>query len=92
MWAWLIGIHVAELIAVGIFLLIRRNNVLEKAVTQQQQYLDAISIIIQNFLGKKAHMSELFLKPMGNTFLITRKFNIFSHKNYRILTYRYYFP
>jgi hypothetical protein len=48
MWAWLIGIHVAELIAVGIFLLIRRNNVLEKAVTQQQQYLDAISIIIQN--------------------------------------------
>jgi hypothetical protein len=48
MWGWLIGIHVAELIAIGIFLLIRRNNVLEKAVIQQQQYLDAISIIIQN--------------------------------------------
>jgi hypothetical protein len=48
MWGWLIGIHVVELIAIGIFLLIRRNNVLEKAVTQQQQYLDAISIIIQN--------------------------------------------
>ena len=48
MWIWLIGIHVAELFAVGIFLLIRRNNALEKAVTQQQQYLDAISIIIQN--------------------------------------------
>ena len=48
MWIWLIGIHVAELFAVGIFLLIRRNNALEKAVTQQQQYLDAISIVIQN--------------------------------------------
>jgi hypothetical protein len=48
MWVWLIGIHVAELFAVGIFLLIRRNNALEKAVTQQQQYLDAISIVIQN--------------------------------------------
>jgi len=48
MWGWLIGIHVAELIAIGIFLLIRRNNVLEKAVVDQQQYLDAISIIIQN--------------------------------------------
>ena len=48
MLGWLIGIHVIELIVIGIFLLIRRNNVLEKAVTQQQQYLDAISIIIQN--------------------------------------------
>jgi hypothetical protein len=47
-WGWLIGIHVAELFVIGIFLLIRRNNILEKAVTQQQQYLDAISIVIQN--------------------------------------------
>ena len=47
-WGWLIGIHVIELVAIGIFLLIRRNNVLEKAVIQQQQYLDAISIVIQN--------------------------------------------
>ena len=48
MWGWLIGIHVVELIAIGIFLLIRRNNALEKAVIQQQQHLDAISIVIQN--------------------------------------------
>jgi len=48
MWIWIIGIHIAELIAIGIFLLIRRNNALEKAVSQQQQYLDAISIVIQN--------------------------------------------
>jgi hypothetical protein len=47
-WIWVVGIHIIELIAIGLFLLIRRNNALEKAVTQQQQYLDAISIIIQN--------------------------------------------
>ena len=48
MWGWLIGIHVIELIVIGIFLLIRRNSALEKAVIQQQQHLDAISIVIQN--------------------------------------------
>lgn len=40
-----------------------------------------LSIIIQNFLGKKAHMEELFLKPMGNIFLITRKLNIYKETN-----------
>jgi hypothetical protein len=48
MWFWLVGIHVIEIIAIGIFLLFRRNNALEKAVREQQQYLDAISIIIAN--------------------------------------------
>ncbi len=48
MWIWLIGIHLIEMIGIGIFLLIRRNNALEKAVTEQQQYIDAISIIIAN--------------------------------------------
>lgn len=48
MWVWLIGIHLIEIIGIGIFLLIRRNTVLEKAVSEQQQYIDAISIIIAN--------------------------------------------
>jgi hypothetical protein len=48
MWLWIVGIHVVEIIAIGIFLLIRRNSALEKAVKEQQQYLDAISIIIAN--------------------------------------------
>jgi hypothetical protein len=59
MWVWLIGIHVAELIAVGIFLLIRRNSVLEKAVVQQQQYLDAISIVIQNSQQKLEELDAM---------------------------------
>jgi hypothetical protein len=48
MWLWIVGIHVVEIAAIGIFLLIRRNSALEKAVKEQQQYLDAISIIIAN--------------------------------------------
>jgi hypothetical protein len=48
MWLWLIIIHVVELIAVGVFFIVRRNNALESAVTRQQEYIDAISIIIAN--------------------------------------------
>jgi hypothetical protein len=45
---WILGIHLAEIAVIGIFLLVRRNSALEKAVNDQQQYIDAISIIIAN--------------------------------------------
>jgi hypothetical protein len=45
-WLWVLIIHLIELVAIGVFFLIRRNNALEKAVTEQQQYIDAISIVI----------------------------------------------
>ena len=48
MWLWLIIIHVVELIAVGVFFIVIRNNALESAVNRQQEYIDAISIIIAN--------------------------------------------
>jgi hypothetical protein len=48
MWLWILGIHLAEISVIGIFLLVRRNSALEKAVNDQQQYIDAISIIIAN--------------------------------------------
>ena len=48
MWVWLIIIHLVEIIGIGIFFLIRRNNALEKAVIDQQQYIDAISIVIDD--------------------------------------------
>ena len=46
MWIWLIIIHLIEIVGIGIFFLIRRNNILEKAIIDQQQYMDAISILI----------------------------------------------
>jgi len=59
MWLWLIGIHVVEIIAIGVFLLIRRNLALEKAVEQQRQYIDAISIIINNSNEKLKELDTL---------------------------------
>ena len=45
---WLIVIHVIELAIIGAFLLIRRNSALEKAIIQQREFIDAISIIVNN--------------------------------------------
>ena len=48
MWLTILIIHIVELAIVGGVLLIRRNNALEKAVVEQRQYIDAISIIVAN--------------------------------------------
>jgi hypothetical protein len=45
---WVVLIHVIELAIFGGYLLVRKNNKLEKIVTDQQQYIDAISIIIED--------------------------------------------
>jgi len=47
-WVWVIIIHLIEVVAIGVFLLIRRNGALEKAVNDQQQYIDTISIVISD--------------------------------------------
>jgi len=56
---WLVVIHLLELFIIGAFLLIRRNNVLEKTVTKQQEYIDAISIIIANSDAKLKELDTL---------------------------------
>ena len=48
MWLTLLIVHIIELVIVGSILLIRRNTALEKAVIEQRQYIDAISIIVAN--------------------------------------------
>ena len=48
MWLTLLIVHIVELAVVGGILLIRRNAALEKAVVEQRQYIDAISIIVAN--------------------------------------------
>jgi archaellum component FlaC len=42
---WVIGIHLFELLAVGIFLVIRKNNKLEEVITDQQQYIETLNIL-----------------------------------------------
>jgi len=45
---WVILIHVIELVLIAGYLLISKNNKLEKALISQQQYIDAISIMIED--------------------------------------------
>ena len=59
MWLWLIIIHVIEIFIVGAILIIRRNSALEKAVLQQREYIDAISIIISNSDQKLKELDTL---------------------------------
>ena len=59
MWIWILVIHLIELVGIGIFLLIRRNNALEKAVLQQREYIDAIGIIIKNSEDRLKELDQL---------------------------------
>ena len=45
---WVILVHVIEIIGVAGYLIIRKNSKLEKALIEQQQYIDAISVIIED--------------------------------------------
>lgn len=44
---WVVGIHLLEIIGVLFFMLIRKNQKLEKIVINQNNYINAISIISQ---------------------------------------------
>ena len=43
---WVLGIHLAELVGVAFYLLIRKNKKLEQIAVSQQQQLDAVSLLI----------------------------------------------
>jgi hypothetical protein len=45
---WVILVHVIEVIGIAGYLIIKKNAKLEKALVEQQQYIDAISIIIED--------------------------------------------
>ena len=45
---WVILVHVIEVIGIAGYLIISKNNKLEKVIENQQQYIDAISIIIED--------------------------------------------
>lgn len=56
---WLIGIHVFELLCVFGYRIVKKNNQLYNIAVKQQQYIDAISIIIANSSEK---LNELDVK------------------------------
>ena len=55
---WVVLVHIIELAIIAGFLLVRKNNQLEKIIESQQQYIDAISIVIQD--------SENTIKELDN--------------------------
>jgi cell fate (sporulation/competence/biofilm development) regulator YlbF (YheA/YmcA/DUF963 family) len=42
---WVVGIHVLEIVGVLFYLLLKKNNKLEQIVVNQNNYINAISII-----------------------------------------------
>jgi hypothetical protein len=78
---WVVGIHLLELLAIGIFLVIRKNNKLEEVITDQQQYIETLNILYSrlneslNSLDEKvwiendSELSEVFknIKEIKNT-------------------------
>ena len=55
---WVVLVHIIELAIIAGFLLVRKNSQLEKVIESQQQYIDAISIVIQD--------SENTIKELDN--------------------------
>jgi hypothetical protein len=56
---WVILIHIIELAIIGAVVLIRRNAALEKAVIEQRQFMDAISILVANSDEKLKELDRL---------------------------------
>jgi hypothetical protein len=55
---WVLLIHVIELVAIGIFFIIRKNNKLEQAIIQQQQYIDTLNILFNNLTDSLNKVDE----------------------------------
>jgi hypothetical protein len=52
---WVLLIHIIELVAIGIFILIRKNIALLKVVDKQQEYINSLNILLSEMndnLGK----------------------------------------
>jgi LPS O-antigen subunit length determinant protein (WzzB/FepE family) len=45
---WVILVHLIEVIGIAGYLIIKKNSKLERAIVEQQQYIDAISIVIED--------------------------------------------
>ena len=42
---WIAGIHLAELLAIGIYLIIRKNRQLEQILVQQQEQINTLDFL-----------------------------------------------
>lgn len=55
---WVLGIHLAELLGVGIYFLVRKNITLERVAVQQQQYIENIDFITSQLISSLSKIDE----------------------------------
>jgi hypothetical protein len=59
---WVMGIHLFELLIIGLYLLINKNMKLEKVIIEQNNYLNSIDILIREmedsleFIKERSHI------------------------------------
>lgn len=58
MFLWILGVHLIELIGIGIFFLIKKNSNLEKVVNQQQQYIENLDFITSQLISNLSKIDE----------------------------------
>jgi len=55
---WVLLIHLVELVAIGIFFIVRKNNKLEQAVKQQEQYIYTLNILFGDLTDSMSKIDE----------------------------------
>jgi hypothetical protein len=51
-------IHLVELVALGVFFIVRKNNKLEQAVKQQEQYIYTLNILFGDLTDSMSKIDE----------------------------------
>jgi hypothetical protein len=55
---WVLLIHLVELVALGVFFIVRKNNKLEQAVKQQEQYIYTLNILFGDLTDSMSKIDE----------------------------------
>lgn len=55
---WIAGIHLIELLAIGIFLIVRKNRKLEQVLIQQQEQINALDFLFSKLTTSLSAIDE----------------------------------
>jgi hypothetical protein len=55
---WIAGIHLVELLAIGIFLIVRKNRQLEQILIQQQEQITALDFLFSKLTTSLSAIDE----------------------------------
>lgn len=55
---WVAGIHIVELLAIGIFFIVRKNRKLEEIVIQQQEQINTLDFLFNRLNNSLSNLDE----------------------------------